>query len=418
MYDNKYMKKLLLFILSISFTSFIFSQSNILSEENFPESVLFKFNHQKDDASSYVSTVEEDVYYNGYLSHHSQIVNRISSIVHNVDKDGTADITANYMTTEDSVTNYTKRSLSWGTENTSDFKRKPNGQLIISDYLVMPTVRNVPFFPSTPIKVGETWIAQGKEVHDMKNYFNMDKPLIIPFEAHYKYSGNTIINEKKLCIIDVEYEFYLQNTKQEISKGSLFFATAGYSKQRLYWDFENGILDHYNEEFQIRMSDIYNNIVDFRGIAKAEITQAKFSNNKKNVEKLQKTVEDLNLKNVNIKEGSRGLTISIENIQFEPDSAVLLDSEKKKLDLISTLLKDFSNDILITGHCAERGSENARQKLSEERAESVADYLIQSGVRDSYHIFSQGKGSTEPIATNETEVGRQKNRRVEITVLD
>ena len=126
----------------------------------------------------------------------------------------------------------------------------------------------------------------------------------------------------------------------------------------------------------------------------------------------------MNLKNVNIKEGSRGLTISIENIQFEPDSAVLLDSEKKKLDLISTLLKDFSNDILITGHCAERGSENARQKLSEERAESVADYLIQSGVRDSYHIFSQGKGSTEPIATNETEVGRQKNRRVEITVLD
>ena len=415
MYDNKNMKKFLFIVLSLSVFNFLFANSE---KDDFPKSVKFSFNHQVDDASSYVSTVEEDVYYNGYLSHHAQIVNRISSVVHSVDEDGTAEITAHYMTTEDSVTNYTKRSLSWGTENTSNFKRKTNGKLLISDYLVMPTVRDVPFFPNNPIKVGETWIAKGREVHDMKNYFNMDKPLIIPFEAHYIYSGNTVIDDKKLCIIDVEYEFYLQNTKQEIAKGSLFYATAGYSKQRLYWDFENGILDHYDEEFVIKMSDIYNNLVEFRGSSKAEITQATFSNNKKNVEKLQKTVEDLNIQNVSIKEGERGLTISIENIQFEPDSAILMESEKKKLDLISTLLKDFQNDILITGHCAERGSESARQKLSEERAESVADYLINLGVRDSYHIFSQGKGSTEPIATNKTEAGRQKNRRVEITVLD
>jgi outer membrane protein OmpA-like peptidoglycan-associated protein len=230
--------------------------------------------------------------------------------------------------------------------------------------------------------------------------------------------GNTNINNKNLCVIDVDYEFFFQNTKEKIAKGSLFLATAGYSKQRLYWDQENGILDHYTEEFRIKMSDVYNNLVEFRGVSKAEITQAKFSNNKKNVEKLQKTVEDLDLKDVNIKEGSKGLTISIENIQFEPDSAVLLDSEKKKLDIIATLLQDFSNDILITGHCAERGSESARQVLSEQRAESVASYLKQLGVRDAYHIFSQGKGSTEPIASNATEEGRQKNRRVEIIVLN
>ena len=406
------MKKLLFcccfFIQSLIFTSSLFAQ----------EKVLFKFNHQKDDASSYVSIVEEDVFYNGYLSHHSQIVNRISSIIHNVDKDGTAQLTANYMTTEDSVSNFSKTALSWGTENTSNFKRKSDGELIISDSLFMPTVRNVPLFPKYEVGIGETWTSKGKEVHDMRSYFNMTEPLIIPFEAKYKYVGNTNINNKNLCVIDVDYEFFFQNTKEKIAKGSLFLATAGYSEQRLYWDQENGILDHYTEEFRIKMSDVYNNLVEFRGVSKAEITQAKFSNNKKNVEKLQKTVEDLDLKDVNIKEGSKGLTISIENIQFEPDSAVLLDSEKKKLDIIATLLQDFSNDILITGHCAERGSENARQILSEQRAESVASYLKQLGVRDAYHIFSQGKGSTEPIASNATEEGRQKNRRVEIIVLN
>lgn len=412
------MKKLLVyFVLVLSFFCTNLIAQEPVQEQN-QKKVLFKFNHQKDDASSYVSIVEEDVYYNGYLSHHAQIVNRISSVINDVSEDGTADVTANYMTTEDSVSNFTKKALTWGTENISQFKRKSNGELIISDYLFMPTVRNVPFFPNEPVAMGESWTAKGKEVHDMRNYFNMKEPLIIPFEAKYTYSGNTIINNKELCIIDVEYDFFFENSREEILKGNLFYATAGYSRQRLFWDAENGILDHYTEEFQIKMSDIYNNLVDFRGVSKAEITQAKFSNNKKNVERLQKTVEDLDLKDVNIKEGSKGLTISIENIQFEPDSAILLDSEKKKLDLIATLLQEFSNDILITGHCAERGSENARQILSEQRAESVASYLKQLGVRDSYHIFSQGKGSTEPIATNNTEEGRRKNRRVEIIVLN
>jgi hypothetical protein len=99
------MKKLLFcccfFIQSLIFSSSLFAQ----------EKVLFKFNHQKDDASSYVSIVEEDVYYNGYLSHHAQIVNRISSVINDVSEDGTADVTANYMTTEDSVSNFTKKAL-------------------------------------------------------------------------------------------------------------------------------------------------------------------------------------------------------------------------------------------------------------------------------------------------------------------
>ena len=65
-----------------------------------------------------------------------------------------------------------------------------------------------------------------------------------------------------------------------------------------------------------------------------------------------------------------------------------------------------------------RGDERSRQELSEKRAESVAQYLIQLGVKDNYHIFTQGKGAKEPVASNNTESGRSKNRRVEITILD
>ena len=112
------------------------------------------------------------------------------------------------------------------------------------------------------------------------------------------------------------------------------------------------------------------------------------------------------------------LLYQLENIQFEPDSNVLRASEKIKLEKIAQLLQNYSNDLLITGHCAERGTENARQILSEERAQSVASYLIELGLRDEYHIFTQGKGSTEPVASNETEEGRSRNRRVEIIIMD
>ena len=97
---------------------------------------------------------------------------------------------------------------------------------------------------------------------------------------------------------------------------------------------------------------------------------------------------------------------------------MLLPSEKKKIEKLGEILKEFSNDLLITGHCAQRGTVQSQQELSEDRAEAVAAYLVELGIRDQYHVFTQGKGATEPVASNATEAGRIKNRRVEITIMD
>ena len=149
-----------------------------------------------------------------------------------------------------------------------------------------------------------------------------------------------------------------------------------------------------------------------------EVTEYKSVNDKDNLKKLQKKVEKYKLDNISVKQGDKGLTISLDAIQFEPDSDVLMPSEKKKIEKLGEILKEFSNDLLITGHCAKRGTVSAQQKLSEERAEAVAAYLVELGIRDEYHVFTQGKGAEEPVASNATEAGRIKNRRVEITIMD
>ncbi|MBR1722028.1 MAG: OmpA family protein [Treponema sp.] len=88
------------------------------------------------------------------------------------------------------------------------------------------------------------------------------------------------------------------------------------------------------------------------------------------------------------------------------------------MDKIIKIIENYTNDLLISGHTAQAGTEESCQILSEERAESVAQYLIKKGDRDNYHIFTKGFGSKVPIAPNTTDQGMAKNRRVEITILD
>ena len=382
------------------------------------QSVKFEFKQKKGNSGSYISTVEEDVYVNNIPSHHAEIINRISSKMTNVAADGEAFIYATYMTTENSISQQTGRSLSWGEETTSVFSRKKNGELTISDDIYMPTVRNVPVFPDKKVKVGETWTAKGKEIHDVRKGFVMDKALIYPFEANYTYKEDTTIDGKKLNVILVDYDFSYEATDEQLKTGQTLYQSVGWSKQTLYWDNDKGLLDHYDEEFLIKIMDIYGNLYVFTGTAHAELTEFTSLNDDTTAKQLQDTFDKLKLENISVKKGDKGLTISLDNIQFEPDSDVLLESEKVKLKKIGELLKNYTNDLLITGHCADRGTASARQKLSEERADAVASYLIEMGVRDQYHIFTQGKGSKEPVASNNTEEGRAKNRRVEITIMD
>ena len=382
------------------------------------KSYKIQFNQHKGDAVSHVSTVEEEAYLNGYLNNRTQFINRTSTTVKDILDNGDALLFTHYMTTQNTLSSTTGAHLSWGEEDSVEIKRKPNGQLYDSNNDGLPTVRSVPAFPSYEVRIGDSWTMEGLEVHDMKEVFNMNTSIEIPFTATYTLTGVETQDNNEILIIDVYYELFQDAYRQNLYRGSFYTGTVGYSKQKLYWDNTRGDLAFYEEEFQIKMLDTRGNSFVFHGMAHGEVTEYKSLNDDDNVKKLQETVDEMNLNDVSVKKGEKGLTISVENIQFEPDSNVLLPSEKLKLQKLGEILKEFTNDLLITGHCAERGTVKARQRLSEERAESVAGFIKEMGIRDEYHIYTEGKGSTQPIATNATEEGRAKNRRVEITLMD
>lgn len=134
---------------------------------------------------------------------------------------------------------------------------------------------------------------------------------------------------------------------------------------------------------------------------------------------MQKMVQEMGVSDVTIKQSDEGLVLSVEKIQFEAESAVLRPSEYPKIEKIAQILKSYpDNDIMVSGHTAKSNIGRPAQPLSEERADAVADYLVQLGVRTRDHIQTQGYGDTRPISPNDTEEERSKNRRVEITILN
>ena len=107
-----------------------------------------------------------------------------------------------------------------------------------------------------------------------------------------------------------------------------------------------------------------------------------------------------------------------EKIEFETDSAKILPQSSGVLDEVVQVMKDHPEieHIRIAGHTDAQGAHDHNQKLSDARAASVKQYLIDHGVAAD-RLASKGYGQDRPIADNNTEEGRAQNRRVEIHIL-
>ena len=108
-----------------------------------------------------------------------------------------------------------------------------------------------------------------------------------------------------------------------------------------------------------------------------------------------------------------------EKIQFEHDKATILEASYGLLNEVTDVIKNNPQikKILIEGHASSEGDAAYNLKLSDERAKAVMKYLEDHGIAKA-RLSSKGFGSKEPIADNKTEEGREKNRRVEFTIVD
>ncbi len=378
-------------------------------------SVSFAFVHTKGDKFRALSTVDESVYVNHRFAHRSEILNRIAYEIADAAPDASWGLLRGTFQTAERPKGESTFVVTDSYD--SEFTRDRLGRYTIDPKYYMPVVRDVPSFPDRPLSPGDSWTASGEERHDFRRVFGIPDPYVIPIEVRYRYEGPVMRGGRSLLLISASYTVFVRPREPRAYTEVFPVEIAGFSDQKIYWDPDMGGPLAYEERFDLSFDWSDGSNVDYRGSATSEVLEATLMNRESLKAEIERGVAGL--ANVSVAATAAGVTISIEDIKFEPDSARLKDSELPKVARIAQILKTYPDrDILVTGFTAAAGYAPGRQKLSEERAKAVAGRLAALGARAPERIRATGRGDETPVADNATEAGRARNRRVEITLLE
>jgi outer membrane protein OmpA-like peptidoglycan-associated protein len=123
------------------------------------------------------------------------------------------------------------------------------------------------------------------------------------------------------------------------------------------------------------------------------------------------------LEGATVQRVGEGIVVTFDTgILFDFDASALRAEARANLQELADNLKEYPRtDVMVIGHTDATGSESYNQALSERRATSAAGYLETQGI-PSDRIIIRGMGETDPVASNDTDAGRQENRRVEVVI--
>ncbi len=380
------------------------------SDEN-GEGRTFRYLYLDGEHYRILSRVSTNAFVNGRHNHSEEVLNRIA--VHVTDlEDGSGRLNVNWQISRENTEGAAAFAL--GREYNVEYERDEFGRDTVPAGAPRPMVRDVPLFPERPLEVGDTWAGEGREVVDLREGFGIDGVEEFRIPVSYEYLGTEDEDGIVYDVFELRYNMFyrIPGPRQGLYPERI----TGYSIQRHRWDREFGRPQAYREEFEINYDLSDGDTWTWRGTAEARITDTSFDDREEVLGELRQRFER---EDIDIIDGERGITISLEDIGFQPDSTVLRAGEEESLAEIAEALRDYDEgELLITGHTALAGTAEGRRELSEARARVVAEYLIENGVRASDAVLYRGVGADEPVADNRTEAGRRRNRRVEFTILE
>lgn len=152
---------------------------------------------------------------------------------------------------------------------------------------------------------------------------------------------------------------------------------------------------------------------------KQQEQQRQLEQQRSELSKNRALIDELKRRNIEARETDRGVAVNLPNVNFQFDSADLTPDGSERVKQMAGILtrQGQGRKVSVEGHASkERADQEAyNQELSERRAHSVASALEKSGIGHD-RIVSKGVGTRFPVASNETEEGRRKNRRVEVII--
>ena len=390
-----------------------------LSSEEESEGAHFFFKQPKGLKYHILSQVDEQV--KSLLPEKRPIIDKttiLNKIATNVlDKqEDYSNLSVDYQISEKSQTN---DYFTWSEEFNTRFTMNERGNYFnLQTNSFQPPTKNIPVFPDTPIKIGDSWSADGEELQDLAPTFGIKQVLHIPFTAHYLYHGKKEIEGKEYDHFIISYKIDKKIGTIQESRLEEVYPNKIESQYTidLFWDSEKGLPIYDREKFHIEYNLTDDSRYIFDGTSKSHLYLSTPMEKQRILKDIKKKLTEEKI-DAQVKQTDKGLSIDLNDLYFKSNSAKLLDSQQDELKTIAKILESYPDrDIEIIGHTANIGNKEEQYELSLKRAGAIGQYLLEHSIRDQSQLIIKGVGSDNQVTNDKTKEGRQKNRRVEIII--
>ena len=309
-------------------------------------------------------------------------------------------------------TQYLEKHIS--NEEISTFQYDDKGRQVGFSNGSVPLFRNFPYHPPEKAwAVGSTWVSSGEIILDWNKSGIYTR---VPILTEYKIVNLKTDEQSPYWEISGLHALRYKQGGDPAGSPSLT-AIQGKHESLIHWPVDSTL----PKFFRIKTEEVISSggstltrngfwLTWYNGVLPMGLTQEK--------EKIETQLHQAQVPEVEIQEKEAGLNLVLKNLQFVADEAKLLPGEGPRLEFIAQVLRGIPRrSILITGHTADIGQDEAQKSLSLDRAKAIVDALKTRGVEPK-RLYFEGKGADQPIADNATAEGRALNRRVEITILE
>ena len=391
----------------------------------------FEFSQQLGQKYRIKNLIRQDIYLNGQFYASKEAMNKALLHITKTDKNS-AYIVGQYSYYSK---NAPEEPFQFNKVYDTEFYRDRQGMMRIDQKYFMPTLRNIPVFPTNNLRVGDTWEGVGEEMHE-PIFQGMGTIVQFPVNVYYKYLDKTTNDGENMGILTIDYHVIHYPS---VTQDKELFSVTGFSHVVFFWNFKTGSPDSYYDDFSFLFTLRNGQSVLYKGTSEAQVETVYDVTNKekqKLVTEISNTVavvvtaptntnaisaaiisNTIDNSQVKVKTTDDGIIVNLGDILFDINKASLKQEAYPILDKVADVLRKYPNlDIIVSGHTDNTGKEDYNQKLSEYRAGTIAAYLIKQGVAKS-RISYVGYGSTRPVAANTTAPGRAQNRRAEIKII-
>ena len=329
----------------------------------------------------------------------------------------------------------------------SAFTISDDGYLSMIEDNGFPSFRSFPTFPKEKIQIGDTWQGRAERAVDPLNKGIITR---LPILIQYQYTGEGKYHDEEIYILKAQWATRYGISYLDYQGDKDLKSATGSHKADIYVSKKTGcallVRDLVDETFiyqdgnKINYQGFITLFTEYPPAVDREVVIHALNRIAKNTDSENNNSHNGNgsgshggsintgnniflngnnkISNITYENTSSGIKLTIENLQFKPNSSELLPGEEERLNQIATALKQAPNSMfLVEGHTASTGNLSGEKKLSVERAYAIAKELIKRGI-GSEKFLCKGSGSSKPIASNDTAEGMAKNRRVEITILE